>query len=220
MPMHWTDQTSGGGRTGLLPNQDRDPVSGQPGFKNTAATIRPYAPTWTGFLVTREQTALPECTYWTRIRAAHGWLTELAGDGDPAFLAALLPAGERAEVQDAQRGVVRSAVIAEGQLQGALFIARDGDLPPREWLIEQLGGEGASPTELLAGRPAVRQADRGPIICVCFDIGMTTILDSIRADTLTTVEAVGAALNAGTNCGSCRPAIAKLLQTEKEAEYV
>ena len=87
-------------------------------------------------------------------------------------------------------------------------------------LIEQLGGEGASTTELLAGRPSTPQADRGPIICVCFDIGMTTILDTIRADALTTVEAVGAALNAGTNCGSCRPAIAKLLQTEKEAEYV
>ena len=220
VPMHWTDQTSGGGRTGLLPSQDRDPVSGQPGFKNTAATIRPYRPAWTGFLVTREQTALPDCTYWTRIRTAHGWLTELAGDGDPWPLTALLPAGERAEVQDERRGVVRAAVIADGHLQGALFIARDGGLPLREWLIEQLGGEGASTIELLAGRPATPQADRGPIICVCFDVGMTTILNSIRADTLTTVEAVGAALNAGTNCGSCRPAIARLLQTEKEAEYV
>ena len=177
VPMHWTDQTSGGGRTGLLPSQDRDPVSGQPGFKNTAATIRSYAPAWTGFLVTREQTALPDCAYWTRIRTAHGWLTELAGDGDAGALASLLPTGERAEVQDARRGVVRSAVIAEGQLQGALFIARDGGLPPREWLIEQLGGDGASPIELLAGRPATPQADRGPIICVCFDIGMTTILE-------------------------------------------
>ncbi len=50
------------GRTGLLPSQDRDPVSGQPGFKNTAATIRPIQPAWTGFLVTREQTALPDCS--------------------------------------------------------------------------------------------------------------------------------------------------------------
>jgi assimilatory nitrate reductase catalytic subunit len=220
VPMHWTDQTSGGGRAGLLASQDRDPFSGQPGFKNTAATIRPYAPAWTGFLVTREQCALPDCAYWTRIRTAHGWLTELAGDSDPAMLAALLPAGERAEVQDPRRGVVRAAVITHGHLQGALFIARDGGLPPREWMTAQLGDEGASTIELLAGRPATPQADRGPIICVCFDIGMTTILDSIRANKLTTVETVGAALNAGTNCGSCRPAIARLLQTEKEVEYV
>jgi assimilatory nitrate reductase catalytic subunit len=216
VPMHWTDQTSGGGRTGLLPSQDRDPISGQPGFKNTAATIRPYTPKWSGFLVTQELTELPDCRYWTRIRTAHGWLTELAGDSDPAALATLLPGGERAEVHDARRGVVRAAVIADGHLQGALFIARDGGLPPREWLIDQLGGEGASTVELLAGRPAAPQADRGPIICVCFDVGMMTILNAIRADALTSVEAVGAALNAGTNCGSCRPAIARMLQTERE----
>lgn len=220
MPMHWTDHTSGGGRTGLLPSQHRDPVSGQPGFKNTAATIRPYTPAWTGFLVMLEQSALPDCAYWTRIRTSHGWLTELAGDGDPALLAALLPAGDRADVQDARRGVVRSAVVAGGHLKGALFIARDDGLPQREWLIDQLGGEDASTLELLAGRPATPQADRGPIICVCFDIGMATILDTIRADALTTVEAVGAAINAGTNCGSCRPEIARLLQTERQAEYV
>lgn len=220
VPMHWTDQTSGGGRMALLPSQDRDPISGQPGFKNTAATIRPYSPAWNGFLVTREQTALPDCTYWTRVRTSRGWLTELAGDSDPALLANLLPAGELAEVQDARRGVVRAAVITGGRLQGALFTARDGVLPSREWLVKQLGGEDASTVELLAGRSVTPQADRGPIICVCFDIGLTTILDSIRADTLTSVEAVGTALNAGTNCGSCRPAIARLLQTEKETQYV
>lgn len=220
VPMHWTDQNSGGGRTGLLPSQFRDPISGQPGFKNTAADIRPYTPAWNGFLVTREHTALPDCSYWTRIRTAHGWLTELAGDGEPDLMAALLPEGQRAEVQDVRRGVLRAAVITAGHLQGALFIARDSGLPPREWLIDQLGGEGASTAELLAGRPAKPQADRGPIICVCFDIGLATILDSIRVDALTTVEAVGAALNAGTNCGSCRPAIARLLKTEKDVEYV
>ncbi len=220
VPMHWTDQTSGGGRAGLLAGQDRDPVSGQPGFKNTAATIRPYTPEWSGFLVTRAQIPVPDCTYWTYVRTAHGWLTELAGDGDPAMLAALLPPGERADVHDARRGILRSAVVTHGQLQGALFLARDSGLPSREWLIEQLGGDGASTLELLAGRPATPQADRGPVICACFDIGMITILASIRADALTTVEAVGTALKAGTNCGSCRPAIARMLQNERQNEYV
>jgi assimilatory nitrate reductase catalytic subunit len=115
---------------------------------------------------------------------------------------------------------MRAAVIASGRLQSALFVAPNGALPPREWLIDQLGGESASTAELLAGRPSTPQIDRGPIICVCFDIGMTTILNSIRNDRLNNVEAVGRALNAGTNCGSCRPAIARLLQTEEEAALV
>jgi assimilatory nitrate reductase catalytic subunit len=220
VPIHWTDQTSGGGRSGMLPAQDLDPVSGQPGFKNTPATIKPYTPKWTGFLVTRQITTAPDSLYWTRIRTAHGYLTELAGDGDPAVMLSLLPAGERAEMQDDKRGVIRSAVIQNGQLIAALFIAREGCLPPRDWLISQLGGQEASNMELLAGRPATPQPDRGPIICVCFDIGLNTILSAVRDQSLNSVEAVGKAINAGTNCGSCRPAIAGLLTRERELENV
>ncbi len=217
VPMHWTDQTSGGGRTGLLPGPDRDPHSGQPGFKNTPATIRAWQPRWQGFLVSKSLPLAPPCAYWTRIRTTSGWLIELAGDGDPAVLLTLLPEGERAEISDTKRGLLRAAVLEEGSFQSALFVAQTGELPPRDWLISQLGGTAVTTIELLAGRPATPQADRGPIICVCFDVGMRTILDTIRADAITSVEAVGAALNAGTNCGSCRPAIARMLDTEREA---
>ncbi len=219
VPMHWTDQTSRGGRTGLLPGQDRDPHSGQPGFKNTPATIRVWRPRWQGFLVSKSLPAPPPCDYWTRIRTASGWLVEMAGDSDPVDLLPLLPDGDRAEISDAKRGIVRAAVIEDGILHAALFVARAGSLPPRDWLVEQLGRSDASTVEFLAGRPATLQADRGAIVCVCFDVGMQTILDAIRANTLTSVEAVGAALGAGTNCGSCRPAIARLLETERSSAY-
>jgi assimilatory nitrate reductase catalytic subunit len=58
--------------------------------------------------------------------------------------------------------------------------------------------------------------DRGPIVCVCFDIGMRTIIHAIAEQKLTDVAAVGKALNAGTNCGSCRPAIAHLIAQARE----
>jgi assimilatory nitrate reductase catalytic subunit len=214
VPIHWTDQTSGGGRAGLLPGQDRDPHSGQPGFKNTPAKITPYRPAWSGFLVSRDKTAVPECDYWTRIRTTNGWVTELAGQDDPSAMTRLLPPGERAEMINAQRGVLRSAVLTEGRLNAALFISREGALPPRDWLAAQLAAADPVAFEILAGRPATPMPDRGPIICVCFDIGMTTIIETIAAQTLTTVDAVGKAISAGTNCGSCRPAIARLFQRD------
>ena len=214
VPIHWTDQTSGGGRAGFLPGHDRDPHSGQPGFKNTPAKIAAYRPRWRGFLVSRAKPAIPDCAYWTRVRATHGWVTELAGDDDASVLARLLPAGERVEMINAHRGVMRLAVINDGRLDAALFMARDGALPSRDWLAAQLGEPDARAFEILAGRPATPARDRGPIVCVCFDVGLTTIIDAIAAQTLTTVEAVGKAISAGTNCGSCRPAIARLFQTE------
>jgi len=220
VPMHWTDQQSSAGRTGLLPGKDRDPVSGQPGFKNTPAKISPVTPDWSGFLVTQTLPDAIDLLYHVKVRTPAGWLIELAGMGDADVALALLPPGERAEVVDARRGTIRAAVIgaenlSRGHLHAALFIARDNSLPPRDWLVAQLAMNEASSMELLAGRSATPAPDRGAIICVCFDVGMMMILDAITAQSLTSVEAVGAALNAGTNCGSCRPAIARLL-SEKE----
>ena len=214
VPVHWSAQTSTGGRAGALPSTARDPVSGQPGFKNTPASVGPYVPEWQGFLVSRARLPAPACAYWTRIRTSHGWLVELAGDGDAALLLGQLPPGARAEMIDPRRGVIRSAVIVDGRLQAALYVSRGLDLPPRDWLIEQLGAAGVEANELLAGRPAVAAPDRGSVVCICFDVGLRTIANAITTQRLATVEAVGAALRAGTNCGSCRPAIAGLLAKE------
>lgn len=46
---------------------------------------------------------------------------------------------------------------------------------------------------------------------------MNTIVEAIVGQQLVSVEAVGAALSAGSNCGSCKPAIRRLLGETKEA---
>ena len=101
-------------------------------------------------------------------------------------------------------------MIVDGRLVAALFVTETGELPARDWLIAQLGAPEAAPT-LLAGRAPGATADRGAIVCVCFDIGVTTIVTAIRDRSLADVAAIGAAIGAGTNCGSCRPALARLL---------
>jgi assimilatory nitrate reductase catalytic subunit len=218
-PIHWTDRQSSGGRTGLLPGPLVDPHSGQPGFKSTPARLEKLAPEWRGFLVARELPAAIPALYATRVKVAQGWLVELAGDGDPAPLArALLPAGERVEIVDAARGGLRVAVLAEGRVAAALYVTRSGRLPERDWMIAQLSApDAASSMELLAGRPATPQPDRGPIVCVCFDVGATTLVEAIAGQGLCSVEAVGQCLSAGTNCGSCRPAIQRLIAENREA---
>jgi assimilatory nitrate reductase catalytic subunit len=212
VPMHWTDQTSSGGRANRLPDGANDPVSGQPGFKNTAATIAPAPMDWRGFLVARAVPALPGDIYWTAITQNGGVLIELAGAG-AIDVEALLPPGPRAEAFDPARGTRRIVVKdTDGTLAAALYLTRSGRLPSRDWIASQLvamaeDGDFA----LLAGRPAVAGPDRGPIVCVCFDVGENTLCSAIAGQSLGSVEAVGAATHAGTNCGSCRPAIARLL---------
>lgn len=213
-PIHWTDRTASGGRTGLLPRPLADPISGQPGFKATPARIAAVASDWRGFvLLAGEAPARPACLWATRVAVPCGTAWDLAGDGDPAALDALLPAGERIEAIDAARGSRRIAILRDSRLVAALFVTRDGALPPRDWLVAQLAEPQAAPT-LLAGRAPGVQVDRGPIVCACFDVGLITILAAIADQRLADVAAIGSALKAGTNCGSCRPALAKLLQAK------
>ena len=213
VPIHWTERQSTGGRTGLLPRPLADPHSGQPGFKNTPARIAPVKPAWRGFLVTRNaDLPVPACLWATRVTVPGGALFELAGEGDPGKLERSLPAGQRIEAQDPAKGTRRTAVLTEGRLAAVLFITRDGLLPSRDWLISQLGQAAIGPS-LLAGRAPGEATDRGAIVCVCFDVGMKTLVKAIAEQKLVSVAAIGEALGAGTNCGSCRPALARLIAT-------
>ncbi|MFK3891126.1 molybdopterin-dependent oxidoreductase [Sphingomonas sp. NPDC079357] len=215
VPIHWTDRTSTGGRTGLLPRPLADPHSGQPGFKATPASIAAVATRWRGFaLFAGEAARRPDVLWATRVAVPAGTLWELADERAPDGLDALLPAGERVEAVDPARGTRRVAVLKEGRLVAALFITERGELPARDWLIEQLSAPFAAST-VLAGRAPGVAVEGGAIVCACFDLGMRTIVAAIREQRLTDVAAVGAAIGAGTNCGSCRPALARLIAEEK-----
>lgn len=217
-PMHWTDVFASGGRSNRLTAQEVDPVSGQPGFKDCAASIAPVVPDWRAFLVAAAEPEVTGCLYWSRIRLPGGWLVEAAGLGQAPF-DALLPDGQRLEVEDIDRGMKRVAVLdGDGRLAAAIFATRTGDLPPREWIAEQLGAELPDPAELLAGRPAAPRPDPGPQVCVCFDVGLNTIVGAIAGQGLTSVVSIGKALNAGTNCGSCRPQLAAILRENQLVE--
>jgi assimilatory nitrate reductase catalytic subunit len=66
---------------------------------------------------------------------------------------------------------------------------------------------------LLSGRGGAGAFDEGELVCACFGVGRKRIGAEIVSRGLGTVEAVGAHLKAGTNCGSCRPEIRALIET-------
>ena len=65
-------------------------------------------------------------------------------------------------------------------------------------------------SSLLAGRPLGAGADKGKIICSCFQVGEKTILEAIH-NGCESADALGAALKCGTNCGSCIPELKGLV---------
>ena len=67
---------------------------------------------------------------------------------------------------------------------------------------------------LLAGRAPGDVFDPGPMVCSCFSVGVNDLRRAITEGQALSVEAIGEALQAGTNCGSCRPEIQAILDQE------
>ena len=218
-PMHWSAEFGSAARVNALVAPFVDPLSGQPESKQTPVSVAPYVAAWRAFLLTRERAAAPSEGYWTLGRGVEHWRMELAGPVAPASWddsarAWLGEEGEWITYRDPAAGRYRFARISQGRLEGCLFVAPDLALPSRSWLGGLFATQeltGSDRLTLLAGRPLHRSADIGPIVCACFSVGQNQI-DAVIAGGAGSVEAVGARLKAGTNCGSCKTEIAKRLR--------
>jgi assimilatory nitrate reductase catalytic subunit len=219
VPMHWSREYAATGCIDAVVNPATDPLSGQPESKHTPIAIKPYRPAWHGFLLSREALRLPATTYRVSVRGAGYWRYELAGDSAPAdwgdWVRSLSQDADWQwlDYSDHAARRYRAAAIAHGCLQLCVFIAPQPLLPPREWLgglFARTALEESERLSLLAGR-APAQDDAGPIVCSCFQVGLNTLTRAIREQGLATPEALGAALKAGTNCGSCVPELRGLI---------
>ena len=126
-----------------------------------------------------------------------------------------LPTAELTSVTGPGQGNARLAFRENGQLVAALFVSPTPIAVMRDYLATLPDQPDQS---LLSGRSPADVPDPGPILCSCFGVGVNTILSAIEADGLLSVEAIGAALQAGTNCGSCRPELADLLASVQQRE--
>ena len=69
-------------------------------------------------------------------------------------------------------------------------------------------------TVVIDGRPTRAWKNAPPTLQHCFAIGRNRITQAITADGCQSVEAIGAALRAGTNCGSCIPELRRIITSE------
>ncbi len=215
-PMHWTGQWTSKGRVDAVMAAETDPVSGQPELKRTAVSMRLFQPSWYAFAVTRNRPSR-EAGYWAMARTEMGYRIELAGLNTPddweVRARALLNIGKAEAVTytDAAHAQTRIAFYDGKHLAGAIFIAPEPVAASRAFLSEALSGKPPA-LSILAGRAGSDRPDQGATVCSCFNIGINTIVSAIETRGLTSVEEIGAAIQAGTNCGSCRPELRAILQ--------
>ncbi len=221
VPIHWNDQTASDARIGALVNPVVDPLSGEPEYKHTPASIEPFSVEWHGFVLTRAAIRTDDLAWWARATGDSVARYELAGRETPSdwghWARVLLGADDDADIVeylDESAHLYRAALIANDRIESCVFVSPQPDLPSREWLAGLYAKTELSLVDrisLLVGRPTDPAADAGPTVCSCFSVGRNTILRAIDDQGLQTVEAVGSCVKAGTNCGSCVPELRKLL---------
>ncbi len=215
LPLHWTDVFASQAVIGRLIPGHTDPVSGQPESKHVPVRVRPFAAAWSGVLFCAAGVPTPPAAWWVSSRAGAGRMVELAGlaDGEKQRVIEHLDralGGERLDTADPARASARIAWMDGDRLLAALFLSARPPEINRAWIASALGQPLASRTAALAGTMAESE-DQGPLVCACFSVGIRTLERAIREQRLTTVEEVGAALRAGTGCGSCVAELRSLL---------
>ena len=174
---------------------------------------------WRGFLLSRAAVLPPNAAWWATSAQESVHRLEFAGQGsdapDARWLRSAVPVADSAEwieYGDAGTGCWRAALVSEGALVACMMVTRTGSLPTRGWvssLFAKSGLDAADRSSLLRGaRRDVK--DPGPTVCACFQVGANSIRSAVQSG-CGSLEAIGAQLKAGTNCGSCRPEILRIL---------
>jgi assimilatory nitrate reductase catalytic subunit len=222
IPIHWNNSNSSGGKAGMLVNAATDRYSGQPEFKHTPAQIVAVRNMRYGLLLSDIEIDICDMDYWTRIRMSGGFAYEFATTKTiDALKLKLLPRLETVqflESVDQARNIYRSIALKTQKCTTALFVSDKPITVSRPWLFDQFSEKSSDVVALLAGRARRAEEDCGELVCVCFNIGAQTISRAIQDKQLTTVEDIATVLRAGSNCGSCRPILSKLLQEKVLAD--
>ena len=216
VPIHWSEQFGGAATVCNVIPPRVDPFSGQPESKHAAVAIDPLPTVWHGFLISRRQLKLSAASYWHCQKIEGAWYYDLAGDQLPEDWARM-SRGILCETSDANwieyfdsaRQTYRAARFVGDRLESCVFVGPQvGLLPEAQWLKQLFTQDQLTPQDrmsLLSGKPSTPMQDTGKVVCSCFNIGEKTIQEAIKTQDLTSVEAIGKCLKAGTNCGSCIP---------------
>jgi assimilatory nitrate reductase catalytic subunit len=220
-PMHWTDQFTSSGPIDRLVHALTDPISGQPDLKGTRVRVAAVTEAWRGSLLrlAGDEPELSTSVWWSKAQTGGGFAFELAGWSpleqeihSEAVLRRLLHIPADAELisySDPRKSMFRYAGMVRGRMAGVDFAGVEQAKP-------LLGKEisAAERIALLAGLSANGAAGAGRIVCACFSVGEDAIRAAIRDDGLASPAAIGKALKAGTNCGSCIPELKKLISAQ------
>ncbi len=220
-PIHWTDETAAHARIGALVAPFVDPFSGQPEAKATPAIVTPLRFARQGFFLSRKPMALPRDVWWTRVAVADGFgyrvASDLKDDDWAALIRAAAASDDVIELIDETRNLFSGAAFVDERamlIWSLAPLSPSWDLALELFSLERL--DRSERLSILSGRSGRQVEDDGPLVCSCFGVGQKKIEAAIAQGRRSTSD-IGKAIRAGSNCGSCRPEIERLIKVSSAA---
>ncbi|REG84162.1 nitrate reductase [Marinomonas pollencensis] len=225
VPIHWTQQFANAAVVSNLIPQTVDHLSGQPESKHAVVQLEAIQDLRYGLVVSRRPQCFPEALYWCAIPSDNGFRYEVIWPKGVAIesLKATFTLLETGQIQwleynNEATGQRRLACVCDEKLDTVMYFSNRPEAVSADWLLSNLvASEPLSEPDrvaLLVGSPA-NVEDKGNIVCSCYQIGSKQIEKAI-ASGAESVEALGARLKCGTNCGSCIPELKHFIPKEME----
>lgn len=236
VPIHWSGEWGSHSKLAKLYAPATDPISGQPELKHGAVSITPQAFSSYGNFYFSDEVQAPNDAidivnvlgdvlennsgYWAKQLMENGLGVSIASQFSPEILMKRLLEVLPKEWIFYQHKSANSDVLIctyEGSFCFMAFLGEQSPSTkpkydvPNGWVDSGL--KQAFAPEKLANFLRCEVDEEflnGPVVCSCFSVREKTINQAIAAG-CSSVSELGDTLKCGTNCGSCKPALATLL---------
>ncbi|WP_414830969.1 bacterioferritin-associated ferredoxin [Alteromonas sp. H39] len=160
--------------------------------------------------------------YWLKIPAENGAMMDLADPRPLDEMTASLLCNINTHLhcttyQSSEKATL--VLMREEQPVAVILLSAMPFDVPLAWLDAMFAGTTALSAEQLHGLLHHRPDDvflSGPVVCSCYSIRELPIKNAIR-DGCDSVSKLGRSLKCGTNCGSCKTELSRLIEAETRA---
>lgn len=215
-PIHWSKSWGSHFTLGALFSGANDPISGQPELKHGAVALSKVTfAHYAQFSVRNPINAARLASlfeYWQVIPNENA-TTYLVASNNENIKTAVLAAVEYDEMIGSQLNHLSSDLLfLDSTLTAILWQQPLRARLPLDWVNHVFAKHTKIENEtgaILRGEPSV-EFQQGPTICSCFNVRQKVIEEHIQQG-YGSVESLGQVLKCGTNCGSCRSEIGRLV---------
>ncbi|MBZ6067951.1 molybdopterin-dependent oxidoreductase [Aeromonas schubertii] len=215
MPMHWSEAHGRGAGVNRLVAPRVDPLSGQPAFKQSRVWVSARPLLWQGLWLGSEPWAHPIEWWARRTLGTHGgalcqWLASWQ-ESEAQSWGRLNRAGNWLRLPQA-RGWL-AIELCQGRINSLLLVTPT----PRSVRIDTLASLLGAPLQADALITTLDQALAGAsrLICSCLRVSERQILAAIEEQGIGEVAGLQALLGCGSNCGTCLPEVARLVERHR-----